>query len=312
MAEFVIEPERATLHGHFSRDLPPVLTIDPGDSVRYRTLDAAWSLGPPAAPGERPPKFALRDRELDAGHALCGPIAIRGAAPGMTLAVHVAELRTGTYGWTVAGGWPHAINQRLGLVAGETMIRWTLDPDRLLGHSPRGHQVALRPFMGVMGLPPDEPGRHATAPPRFCGGNIDCKELTVGSTLYLPVTVPGALFSVGDGHARQGDGESSVTAIECPMERVVLRFELRPDLHLMTPRARTGEGWLTFGFSEDLDTASLNALAAMVDLMQEQYGFDRGYALALASVVVDLRITQICNGVQGVHAVLPDGAIGKA
>lgn len=91
MAEFVIEPERATLHGHFSRDLPPVLTIDPGDSVRYRTLDAAWSLGPPAAPGERPPKFAFRDRELDAGHALCGPIAIRGYA--LALASVVVDLR---------------------------------------------------------------------------------------------------------------------------------------------------------------------------------------------------------------------------
>lgn len=280
--------------------------------MSYRLLDAGWSLGPPAAPGERTPKFSPRDPETDAGHCLCGPVHVRGAEPGMTLAVYVEALRPGAWGWTAGGGWPHPINQYLGLTEQGVNVRWQLDPQRGTGTSDRGHRVALRPFLGVMGLPPAEPGRHPTSPPRFCGGNIDCKELTVGSTLFLPVTVPGALFSAGDGHARQGDGESSVTAIECPMERAVLRFELLPDLCLTTPRARTAEGWLTFGFDASLDRASLIALAAMVDLIQAEYGCERAYALALASVVVDLRVTQICNGVQGVHAVLPDGAIERA
>lgn len=131
----------------------------------------------------------------------------------------------------------------------------------------------------------------------------------MGSRLYLPVQVPGALFSVGDGHALQGDGEVSGTAIECPMERVALTFRLHPDLHLTTPRAETPAGQITFGFHEDLNEATLLALEAMLALLEEQYGVSRHEALALASLVVDLRVTQMVNGVSGVHAVLPPGAI---
>src|SRR5258708_28174351 len=101
--------------------------------------------------------------------------------------------------------------------------------------------------MGVRGMPPADPAQHTTQPPRVTGGNLDCKELVAGSTLYLPIAVPGGLFSVGDGHAAQGDGEVCVTAIECPMERVELTFELEPDLHLTTPRAHTPACWITFG-----------------------------------------------------------------
>ena len=138
---------------------------------------------------------------------------------------------------------------------------------------------------------------------------MDCKELVAGSTLYLPIPVPGALFSVGDGHALQGDGEVCGTAIECPMERVDLTFRLREDLRLTTPRANTAAGWITLGFHEDLDEAIMIALSAMLDVMCEQYGLQRPDALALASLVVDMRITQLVNGVRGVHAVLPHGAI---
>jgi acetamidase/formamidase len=114
---------------------------------------------------------------------------------------------------------------------------------------------------------------------------------------------------VGDGHAAQGDGEVSVTAIECPIERVVLQFDLLPDLHLSMPRADTAAGQITFGFHEDLNEATFAALEAMVDLIAEQRGVERAQALGLASAVVDLHITQIANGVKGVHAVLPHGAI---
>jgi acetamidase/formamidase len=130
-----------------------------------------------------------------------------------------------------------------------------------------------------------------------------------GSRLYLPIAVSGALFSVGDGHAAQADGEASSTGIECPMERVELTFRLRGDLSLAMPRANTPAGWITFGFHKDLNEATMIALEAMLDLLHEHYGMERLEALAMASLVVDLRITQIVNGVRGVHAVLPHGAI---
>ena len=310
----VIEPERANLHGHFSRDLPPCLTIEPGDTVRFCTLDARWNVDPRRAepPGEDEPGFAPRDKEKDAGHALCGPVAVRGALPGMTLEVAIEAIRAGRWGWTAAGGWDHPVNQRLGLLDSKTFLLWSLDPDANVARDQHGRQVALRPFMGVMGCAPDEPGVLSTAPPRAVGGNMDCKELVAGSRLYLPVAVPGALFSVGDGHAAQGDGESSVTAIECPMERVDLTFHLVTDRPpLATPRAHTPAGWVTLGFHEDLNEATYRALEAMLDLMTGTLypGMTRGDALALASVAVDLRVTQIVNGVRGVHAVLPHGAL---
>jgi acetamidase/formamidase len=130
-----------------------------------------------------------------------------------------------------------------------------------------------------------------------------------GSALYLPIAVPGGLFSVGDGHAAQADGEVCGTAIECAMERVELTFRLVEDLRLTTPRAETPIGWLTFGFHEDLNEATIIALEAMLELMRERHGLERLEALGLASLVVDLRITQFVNGVRGVHAVLPHGAI---
>src|SRR5205823_9759394 len=139
---------------------------------------------------------------------------------------------------------------------------WQLDADRMTGHTRDGRSIALHPFMGVMGMPPDEPGVHSTPPPRPCGGNMDCKELVAGSTLFLPIPVPGALFSVGDGHAAQGDGEVAGTAIECPMDRVELAFHLRDDFPVSVPTAQTPAGWLTMGIGADLDTATFMALEA--------------------------------------------------
>jgi acetamidase/formamidase len=309
MTTYFLEPERRTLHGHFSPDLPPVLDIRPGDTVVYRTLDAGWGLEAPVSPDGDRRKFEPRAPELDAGHALVGPIAIRGADPGMALAVRIDEIRPGPWGATYVGGWRHPVNVRFGVEHEGITIVWEIDPNTLTARSDLGYTVALRPFMGVMGVAPAEPGTHPTAPPRNVGGNIDCKELVPGSTLYLPVAVPGALFSVGDGHAVQGDGEVCVTAIECPMERVALTFDLRPDMHLITPRAHTPAGWITFGFHEDLLEATMIALEGMLDLMMEQYGMKRLEALGMASLAVDTHITQIVNGTRGVHAVLPHGAI---
>ncbi len=203
---------------------------------------------------------------------LCGPIAIRGAEPGMTLAVTIGEVQPGTWGYTPVGGWPHPVNDRLGVADVGTFLLWTLDPAAMTGHNQYGRTVALRPFLGVLGMPPGQPGIHSTIPPRITGGNIDCKELVAGSTLYLPIEVAGGLFSAGDGHAVQGDGEVCVTAIECPIERVDITFHLHKELRLTTPRAETPAGWLTFGFHKDLNEATMIALEAMVELISERYG----------------------------------------
>ena len=192
-------------------------------------------------------------------------MAIRGAQPGMTLEVQINEIRPGVWGWTYTDGW-----DRLNAGEMDHVMNWTLDMNTMTGRDQYYRIVKLRPFMGVMGMPPDEAGTHDTGPPRYCGGNLDCKELIEGSTLYLPIPVPGALFSVGDGHALQGDGEVCGTAIECPMERVSLTFRVRDDLHISGPRANTPAGWPTIALHEDLDEALVMALKAMLDHMQEQ------------------------------------------
>src|SRR5262249_19152666 len=188
-------------------------------------------------------------------------------------------------------------------------LYWDLDADAATGTDQDGRTVLLGPFLGVMGMPPDEPGIHPTAPPRACGGNLDCSLIVPGTTLFLPVSVDGALFSAGHGHARQGDGEVCQLAIECPMERVRLTLDVRRDLRLDMPVVWTPEAWVTLGLSEDLDEAAALAVAGMLDLMEREHGFERRDAYALASVVVDLRVTQVVNGVKGVHAVLAHDAI---
>ena len=301
--------ERRTLHGHFSRDLEPVLSIDPGDSIAFSTLDAGWGLEPPAR-GRTRRRFEPRDPDVDSGHALIGPVAVRGARAGQTLAVRIDEVRVGPFGFTDAGGFSTPLNDRLGLSDGETwMLGYELDADAGVGRDSQGRELDLRPFLGVMGMPPTEPGRHSTAPPRLSGGNIDCKELVAGTILYLPIPVDGALFSAGDCHARQGDGEVSQLAIECPAERVRLTLELHDAAEPAKPYAWTPDAWLAFGFDEDLDEAAALAVDNMLGLMGREYGLERRDALALGSAVVDLRITQLVNGVRGVHAVLRHDAL---
>lgn len=301
--------ERKNLHGHFSRDLTPAVSIDPGDSVAFFVPDAGWGIGPPQDDNGTREHFEPRDEKLDAGHALLGPIEVRGARAGGTLAVHLDELRIGTWGVTDAGGWSTPLNERLGVADGDphTLV-WRLDPKAGTGRDQFGRAVDLRPFLGVIGMPPPEPGVHWTSPPRRWGGNIDCAELVEGATLYLPIPVDGALLSAGDGHARQGDGEVSQLAIEAPMERAQLTVSLA-DFELENPIARIEGAWLTFGFDEDLDEAAAQAVDGMLELMRREHGLERRDALALASLVVDLRITQIVNGVKGVHAMLRDDAI---
>jgi acetamidase/formamidase len=305
-----IPMERRTLHGHFSCELEPVLAIEPGDSIAFSAPDAGWGIGPLQDEGGTRERFEPRDPELDRGHPLIGPVGVRGARAGQTLVVEIDQVHVGTWGITDAGGWPSPLNERLGVADGEpATLAWVLEGESGIGRDQAGREVGLRPFLGVIGMPPPEPGVHSTGPPRPSGGNIDCKELVAGTTLFLPISVDGALLSAGDCHAAQGDGEVSQLAIECGLERAQLTVSVRDDLTLSTPIARTNDAWLAFGFDEDLDEAAALALDAMLELMAREHGLERREALALASVVVDLRVTQMVNGVRGVHALLADDAI---
>jgi acetamidase/formamidase len=197
------------------------------------------------------------------------------------------------------------------LPQGRRATFWELDPERGTATSPAGVRLLLRPFMGYVGTTPNEPGIISTFPPHAGGGNMDCKELVAGSRLYLPVALPGALLWVGDGHALQGDGEVAGPALACPMDLVEVEIHVHPELRLKMPRAHTPAGWITFGFHPDLNEAAAQAAVEMLHLMGELYGLTVKEALALAGLVVDLRITQTVNGVRGVHAVLPHQAVEK-
>ncbi|GHE11604.1 acetamidase/formamidase family protein [Klenkia taihuensis] len=299
-----LDPGPGTLHGWFDPGLRPAVTVDPGTTLTVGCLDPGWSTGPfdggDLAARPRHPSW-----EPGTGHALTGPVAVRGARPGQVLAVRVDDVVPGAFGTTYCGLRDTPLNRRLGVLEDPVVLRWTIADG--VATTQHGHRVATTPFLGVVGVPPAEPGRHSTVPPRWHGGNLDCRELVAGSVLYLPVTVPGALLSVGDGHAAQGDGEVSGTAIECPVE-ATLTVDLLDDLHglqLRTPVARTPAGWVAMGVADDLDTATGHALDAVLDLMGALHGVSRSEALALASVLVDLRVTQVVNQVVGVHALLP-------
>ena len=306
MTSHRLDPEPGTTADVFSRAHQPVLTIDPGDTVVVRSLDASGHLERQTTPGEVKPKMHPGAR----GHCLTGPIAVRGAQPGDMLALRLTGLRPGEWGWTAAGSQDTPVTQRLGLAGGpQSWLLWELDADAGKGTADRGFTRALAPFLGVMGLAPAEAGEHSTIPPRASvGGNIDCRELVAGSTLFLPVAVPGALLYLGDGHAAQGDGEVGGTAIECPMTTSAV-VDLVTGRPLSSVHAETPAGRITFGFSADLNAAMGDALDAMVVWMQGIFELDKGTALALASTCVDLRVTQVANRTWGVHAVLPEGVI---
>jgi acetamidase/formamidase len=281
--------ERRTLHGHFSRELDPVLTVDPGDSVRFQALNAGWRW-------EADHEF-LDDRDaehLDSGHALCGPIAVRGARAGQTLAIRIDEVRPGPWGVTFGDG---------------VAFHWRIDAAARTATNDRGATVALAPFLGVIGVAPDEPGVWSTTPPRRWGGNIDCRLLVAGSTLFLPIANDAGLLSLGDGHAAQGDGEVAGTAIECPLESAQVTLDVLADLELRAPIARIADAWLAFGFDEDLNVAAESATENMLYVIERELKTDSKHALALASVAVDLAVTQLVNCVKGVHAILRDDAV---
>jgi acetamidase/formamidase len=306
------------VHYDFDPGRDPVLAVDPGDVVRFDCRDATdGSLGPDATPGD----VLAMDTP---GHALTGPVAVAGAEPGDALVVEVLSVVPGDLGWSYVypgeEGW--------GLLAEEFpdagVEVWTIDRGAgvaRLGDGP-GADVAvpLAPFPGVLGVAPDADGPVSTTPPRRVGGNLDVKHLTAGSRLTLPVEVEGALFSTGDGHAAQGDGEVCVTGIETATT-VDLRFSVRegaaPEYPRFettgpfTPTGRDEPAVATTGIADDLMAASREAVRGMIAHLGDEYGLPRLRAYVLCSVAVDLKVNEVVDRPNWVvSAYLPESVVG--
>jgi acetamidase/formamidase len=293
--------DQGAIHYRWDASLPPRVTIDPGSEV---VIEAR-----PGDDGQTLLNSTYDDpRPFDYGrlHALSGPIAVRGAEPGDTLVVRILELVPADVGFTM-------MRRNAGLLTDfEPWARtYRLNREDGTAEVAAGVHVQLRPFFGVMGTAPlGEP--RSTIPPDTHGGNIDCRDVTAGTTLRLPVFVPGALFSCGDGHAAQGDGEVCVTAIECAMTGR-LRFELEKQTGLAAPRLETDDAWMTFGAAPTVEEAAQQAVRAMLGVIRERTGVDEPTAYAIASQCVDVRINQLVNRPNmGVRAVLPKSVFTAA
>ena len=305
MKSHVLNLDAESVTGVFSRDLTPVLTVNSGDQIVVQSPDVLGHLERFDGPDDGVPRL-LGDHP---GLTVSGPIEVIGAEPGMMLAVHIKALQPTDWGWTKAAWQGSHLEDQIGVGSDAIeWLSWELDAGSGRANSAVGLSVELAPFLGIIGLPPVAPGEHSLFAPHSSGGNLDCRALTAGSTLYLPVTVPGALLSLGDGHAAQGDGEVSGTAIECGM-RSTLKVELVDDAPVDVMHAETPSGRLTFGLSANLNEAVAQALSSMISWIQVLHPVNRATALALASAAVDLRITQVATPVWGVHAVLPASAL---
>jgi acetamidase/formamidase len=285
------------VHYQWNNTLPPRLEIDPGDTVVFDTRDAA-------------DRYYSRDsshadvlaRGPFRGHPLTGPVRVRGARAGHVLVVDVVEVvPTLGFGWT-------AIRPGRGLLPEADfpkpfLMIWDLSDGRY-ARAHRDLAVPIAAFPGVMGVALDEPGEHSTMPPRKNGGNMDIKQLGAGTTLYLPVWVDGALFSVGDAHAAQGDGEVCVTAIEMSA-RVTLRFDLDTARALPEPQLRVrgalpgaampGPWYATTAHGPDLFAAAQQAVRYLIGHLERERGLSREEAYILASVAADLKISEIVD-----------------
>jgi acetamidase/formamidase len=291
MAEHQLTAEPT--HSRWNRALEPRLTISSGDTVHMSCLDAS---GGQVTPGASVEDFLAIDRNRI--HALTGPIRIEGAEPGDVLEIQVLQVEHRGWGWT-------SLTPGLGFLKDRFrepyLFHWTLDPEvtRSLGPA----IVPLRPFCGVMGVAPAEDGEFRTRPPGPFGGNMDVRELCTGATLYLPVFNPGALFSAGDAHAAQGDGEVCINGIECPAE-VSLRFHVHRHQSLSGPLLESAESrspdapadaWIIVESDTDAIVAARRATERMIDLLIARWSFTPVHAYLLCSVAMKLRMSQVVN-----------------
>jgi acetamidase/formamidase len=305
--EHVIDPTR--IHHAWDRSLEPALRVRSGDTVRFDLLMAGH--------GQVVEGAAFDDVTFDFEtiYNLSGPVYVEDARPGDTLEIEVLSLEPGAWGWTV-------FLPELGLLAEdfpEGYLRtWDLRGGDRAVLVP-GVEVPFEPFLGTMGNCIDEPGRHLPFPPNAGGGNVDTRHLTVGSTLWLPVLCEGALFSCGDPHAAQGDGEVCVSAIECAMQ-ASLRFTLRkrtigvPRFEVpgpLAPRSSASGYFATMGISPDLMEGAKTAVRAMIDWLAEEHGLSREDAYVLCSVAGDLKILEVVDaGVWNVSMAMPRAVFG--
>ncbi len=290
--------------GFFDAALPPVVTIKSGDEITINTVSG----GPQVLPGvgfHIPPELLSIHAEgppVMPGHILTGPIAVDGARRGDVLQIDILDVQLRQdWGYNVVR--PLAGTLPLDFETGQLTII-PLDGEACEATLPWGLKLPLAPFFGVMGVaPPPEWGRISTIEPRAHGGNIDNKELVAGTTLYLPVFTDGALFSCGDGHGAQGDGEVCVTAIETALQGR-FRLTVRKDMDLTYPEAETPTHWITMGMHADLDQCVEIAVRRMIQLVSNRAKVSRHDAYMLCSLAGDLRVTQTVNREKGVHMMM--------
>jgi len=295
----------------FNAMFPPVMTIESGDRVEVQCVSGRESVMPPRdAPFTIPPELSAiiaANPGVQAGHIVTGPIAIAGAMPGDTLEIRIEKIVPGAdWGYNLirplAGTLPEDFHET-------TLMHIPVDAGRGVCHLPWGTELALAPFFGVMGVaPPPEFGTIMSKEPRIHGGNLDNKEMTAGSVLFLPVWVPGANFSVGDGHGVQGDGEVCVTALEMCLTGT-FTFILHKGVGLKMPRAETPTHFISMGLNEDLDQAMKQALREMIAFICSRSNLSREQAYSFCSLAVDFHVTQTVNGEKGVHGLLKKGLL---
>lgn len=291
-----------TIHQHqhhlgWNRDFEPVLRVSPGTDIEFAVAEASGGQFGPDSTVE-----AVGALDFSRLNPVTGPVFIEGAEPGDILKVSYLGFRPSGWGWT-------ANIPGFGLLADDfkepALHLWTYDATSMQPALFGTHaRVPLKPFTGTIGLAPAAPGLHSIVPPRRVGGNMDIRDLSLGTELYLPVEVAGALFSVGDTHAAQGDGEVCGTAIESPMH-VHLKFDLIKQTPLATPRFTTStpvtshldtKGYeVTTGIAPDLMQGCRDAVRSMIDLLTARYGLKPVDAYMLCSVAGDLRISQVVD-----------------
>ena len=301
--------------GYYSAQAKPVLTVHSGDTVRIHTISTCSleRLEKAGVPRSAIPQY---DRDIHqqvkdkgpGGHILTGPVAIAEAEPGDVLEIDIQKIDIDV---------PYACNgfgPGRGFLPNDfpyaRMKVIPLDRQRMLGKFAPNIQIPLHPFFGSMGVAPPSAGRLDTGPPWMHAGNMDNKELVAGTTLYIPVHAPGALFETGDGHAGQGNGEVDITALETWLTGT-FKFIVHKDQHLLWPRAETPASYIAMGFHEHLKTAAEMAVRNMIDFLVTEKHLSRDDAYALTSVAVDVDITQLVDGKVGVHAICPKSIFKK-
>jgi acetamidase/formamidase len=307
LGQHVVRVTPATVeYGYFAADAKPVLTVKSGEIVTMDTICAIPELEQlGAAPDDPIRELKQVEAEVkDKGpgpHVMTGPVAIEGAMPGDVLEIEILDIRLRSpYGWMMIEPGSGALPEEFPYLRRKLV---PLDERNKVAEFAPGIRIPVHPFFGNLGVAPPE-GRLNSAPPSYNAGNMDNKWLVAGTKVYIPVQVPGALFSVGDGHAAQGDGEVCITAIETNLTGV-FRFTVRKDMKLRWPRAETPTHFITMGLHESLDEAARRATREMIDYLVTARGLSRDDAYMLTSAAVDLHVTQVVDGVKGVHATLP-------